>query len=667
MKRVFIIPTKVAVLLIILSIFTSGCTLFDDIAAALGRLCAAPVFVVTTTADTADGLCTSDDCSLREAVQMSNSCAGIQTISIPAGTYALTRLGAGEDAASTGDLDITDSVQILGAGSPTVDGNRTDRVFDVLAGTTVDMTGFTIRHGQSDDGGGIRSHGILRLHRMTLQENVVTSPADPPAPGPTGGGGAILSERDGTLLLEESVVIGNSAYQGGGIAAYPNATTSLPRSLVDIRDTVIAENSAASAGGGLFLYVSITVTLTNVVIRDNTAVSDRGNGIWNGALLNLDYVHIYGNRGGIYGGGIYNYFAGHLTAYHSLIENNLSRFGGGVYSEGDATFVQSAIVHNRVERGLGGGLFNAGTDAFLSVINSTVSGNWGDGIINTGSLLMGFSTVAYNTGVGVSSWFPSTVHNSILAGNAGGDCDGGIVLERFNIESTDTCGFNETGDLVNTDPLLMPLAMNGGPTPTYALGVASPAIDSADPELCDSAAADQRGVDRPQGPQCDRGAYEFEGAPTPRATSTPTRAAAIPPTLAPSLTPTSTGASAGLSFLLPKFSTDHFYYYSAACGPEQVTLQIGVSDPAQVFSMGLFVRSVEKSSNTPSAWSGGFAMIPAGGGFYSFTLLSEDVPGYNAFAEAWLQYQFVANDKDGNPILRSAVFGDITLSRCDKK
>ncbi len=664
MKRIFIIPMKAAVLFSILSIFTSGCTLLDDLAHALGVLCAAPVFVVTTTADTADGLCTSGDCSLREAVQMSNSCPGTQTISIPAGTYSLTRLGAGEDAASTGDLDITDSVQILGESNPTVDGNRTDRVFDVLAGTTVDMTGFIIRHGQSDDGGGIRSHGILRLHTMTLQENVVTVPADP-ATGPTGGGGAILSERDGTLLLENSQVIGNSAYQGGGIAAYPNATVSLPRSQVEIRDTVIAENSAASAGGGLFLYVTVTVTLTNVEIRDNNAVGDRGDGIWNGSLLNMDGVHIYGNHGGIYGGGIYNYFAGHLTAYHTLIENNLTRFGGGIYNEGAATFIQSAIVNNQVERGLGGGAFNAGSDASLTVLNSTVSGNQGAGIVNTGSFMMGFSTVAYNTGAGVSSSFPSTVVNSILAGNAGGDCDGGIVLERFNIESTDTCGFDAPGDLVNTDPLLMPLAMNGGPTPTHALGVASPAIDSAAPDLCEG--ADQRGVARPQGPQCDRGAFEYEGTPAPRPTSTRTPAATIPPTLAPSLTPTPSALAAGLSFLQPRISTDHFYYYSAACGPEQVTLQIGVSDPARVFSMGVFFRSVEKSSNTTNPWSGGFAMSPIGGGRYSFTVPATDVPGYNNFVEAWFQYQFAANDSGGNPVLRSPVFSDITLSRCNKK
>ena len=60
-------------------------------------------------------------------------------------------------------------------------------------------------------------------------------------------------------------------------------------------------------------------------------------------------------------------------------------------------------------------------------------------------------------------------------------------------------------------------------------------------------------------------------------------------------------------------------------------------------------------------------MSPIGGGIYSFLLPAIKIPGYNAFTEAWLQYQFVANDKGGNPILHSDVFADITLSRCDKK
>ena len=55
------------------------------------------------------------------------------------------------------------------------------------------------------------------------------------------------------------------------------------------------------------------------------------------------------------------------------------------------------------------------------------------------------------------------------------------------------------------------LANNGGPTLTHALLAGSPAIDAADNAVCP--ATDQRGVARPQGPGCDIGAFELEGAP----------------------------------------------------------------------------------------------------------------------------------------------------------
>jgi CSLREA domain-containing protein len=72
-----------------------------------------PVYDVTKTSDTNDGVCDASDCSLREAIDNANACAGAQTINLPAGGYILTLSGAGEDANATGDLDITDELTIL--------------------------------------------------------------------------------------------------------------------------------------------------------------------------------------------------------------------------------------------------------------------------------------------------------------------------------------------------------------------------------------------------------------------------------------------------------------------------------------------------------------------------------------------------------------------------
>src|SRR5437899_12921418 len=115
---------------------------------ALEARLAPAVYNVTTVTDVVnpnDGVL-----SLREAVLAANTSVGVpDTINLPAGTYTLTLTGAAEDATATGDLDLWDDVTIQGAGTGTtiVDGNATDRVFDV-----------------SRDGDAGQSHQIGRAH-----------------------------------------------------------------------------------------------------------------------------------------------------------------------------------------------------------------------------------------------------------------------------------------------------------------------------------------------------------------------------------------------------------------------------------------------------------------------------------------------------------------------
>src|SRR5690348_2385454 len=91
-------------------------------------------FTVTTTLDVVDP--NDARLSLREAITAANANPGADTIVVPAGVYRLALPGA-DDANAAGDLDITDStvVQGAGAGNTVIDGQQLDRVFDVLGGT----------------------------------------------------------------------------------------------------------------------------------------------------------------------------------------------------------------------------------------------------------------------------------------------------------------------------------------------------------------------------------------------------------------------------------------------------------------------------------------------------------------------------------------------------
>ncbi len=152
----------------------------------------------------------------------------------------------------------------------------------------------------------------------------------------------------------------------------------------------------------------------------------------------------------------------------------------------------------------GGAIFH--TDGQLTVTNSTFTGNSAPGGTAAGIVVATFGAPAN-----------MTVTNTILADNVGGvacaihtEFDGAgpatITSGGHNIDDDGSCNLTAAGDQPNTNPQLGPLADNGGPTLTHALGAGSPAIDTADAGACP--ATDQRGIARPQGGGCDIGAFE---------------------------------------------------------------------------------------------------------------------------------------------------------------
>ena len=194
--------------LVVGAVFITGCTL----PAFVTSPCALSTLTVTKTEDTNDGACSDTDCSLREAIIASNSCTGTQTIQIPAGTYHLTRTGADEDAADTGDLDITSGVVIEGRGATTtiIDGNLSDRIFDIKAGQPVFLSGLTLQNGQTPQyGSAIANQGNLTMDHMLVQKNTQTDPK--------GSGGTIFSFDAGSSLeISSSAVVNNAAAAGAG-------------------------------------------------------------------------------------------------------------------------------------------------------------------------------------------------------------------------------------------------------------------------------------------------------------------------------------------------------------------------------------------------------------------------------------------------------------------
>src|SRR5687768_14052285 len=81
-------------------------------------------FTVNDTRDRVDsnpgnGVCRTGagTCTLRAAIQEANARSGADTITVPAGTYMLTRAPLNENGITTGDLDITAPLTIIGVGA----------------------------------------------------------------------------------------------------------------------------------------------------------------------------------------------------------------------------------------------------------------------------------------------------------------------------------------------------------------------------------------------------------------------------------------------------------------------------------------------------------------------------------------------------------------------
>jgi hypothetical protein len=81
-----------------------------------------------------------------------------------------------------------------------------------------------------------------------------------------------------------------------------------------------------------------------------------------------------------------------------------------------------------------------------------------------------------------------------------------IESEGHNLASDGSCFLTAPGDLPSHNPLLGPLAFNGGTTQTEALLAGSPAVGAGATQGCPQ--KDQRGVARPGG-SCSVGAYQY--------------------------------------------------------------------------------------------------------------------------------------------------------------
>ncbi len=389
----------------------------------------------------------------------------------------------------------------------------------------------TLTRGGSDGpGAALTTRGEVEIVGSKVQQNLAEEP-----------GGGVFSMR--RITVRDSVVTNNLANDdGGGLYAR--------RGGVQVFDSVVSNNLVDGSGGAIGSTGDILLVRSH---SDGNTTDGDGGALYadeDGDVTVVD-SSVDGNDADGPGGAIWT-LDGDVTAVGSTLNGNRADDrGGAIGGEADVVVINSTVARNSAVAHVGGGIFSRGN---LYVANSTVSNNLaegeGGGILGGGvvrldhaTILDNASSVGGNVGAGERLESFASVIGPARISDLGGQVqpterscnrDDGATSFGHNFVFDASCGLNAPSDVVGQgDPLLGALFDNGGFGETRLPAVDSPVLErmtDADCKLShfdgvlqvgdqhleglvdrrELMLGDQRGVERPQGTNCDVGAVELE-------------------------------------------------------------------------------------------------------------------------------------------------------------
>jgi len=452
------------------------------------------------------------DCSLRGAINAANlTPAGPHTVSLPAGTFLLTRSGAVDGDNSRGDLDILAHVIVQGAGmnSTTIDAGGDlgigERVFQVTSSSYVlELGDLEITGGRDSSGAGILSYGSLTLERVRLRDNIAT-----------GNGGAIRC--DGVLTVLDSEIVENTGQRGGGLYGL-NAP-------LQISGTSFRANEATLSGGGAYVSNDSgdTTTFTDCVFEENHAPDGGGFTIPISSHADMVRCRFIRNQATHpsdgKGGGLYLPSTAAADIQDSSFLLNLATAGGGIWAGTDSQIELTGSTLWQNSAAEGGGIYCdvcGKVQLNLSTLSENSAVTYGGAVRAAGGVVVfDRSTVSANRvvpGPGSVVYSQAGVvgmSQSVLDGDCFSASGAVLMSEGGNVESPgDTCNLG-AGDTKNVaDPLLSQAWDWGGLTWTVLPRPGSPVVGASAGLGCGS--SDQRGEPTPVG-DCDSGSVERQG------------------------------------------------------------------------------------------------------------------------------------------------------------
>jgi hypothetical protein len=196
-----------------------------------------------------------------------------------------------------------------------IDGNQAGSVvtFDGTEDETCVLSGFTIRNGKADKGGGICGGRPVVRTRATIQNNIITANSATSVGGGVEGGGGVawccgliqnnIISRNSVVwdggglygcsgVIESNTISENSSYEGGGLSGCNGV----------IRNNIIRANSATWEGGGGGGLHNCYAVIENNLITGNSAVRGGGLRLCGGKIIQGNTIA--GNSASELGGGL---------------------------------------------------------------------------------------------------------------------------------------------------------------------------------------------------------------------------------------------------------------------------------------------------------------------------------------------------------------------------
>jgi nitrous oxidase accessory protein NosD len=342
-------------------------------------------------------------------------------------------------------------------------------------GISSTLSGFTITHATEAHGTGI----YCSYSSPTVRTNIVVGNTLDYADG---CGGGISCDRLASPIIQDNMIVGNSARLGGGIYCYD-------RSSPQIISNNIMGNLAA-AGGGVYCEEFCAPSIRGNTIQENYAqVIGGGIHCQLGCQPTISENILVDDSAGYFGGGIalWDLFPEEMpiVSFNIVRGNNAGEAGGGIYFKGSTLFLKNNIICDNFATSHGGGIFCEFTlEAVISnntVVRNEVSGQgagisiWYDlrQVVIVGNIISG---CAGGEGIACGEASPLIRHNDVW-----GNPDGNFYNCPVGIGDT-SWGINFNGISCDSfyniirDPLF-------ADTVDFQLLCNSPCIDAGDPDI----------------------------------------------------------------------------------------------------------------------------------------------------------------------------------------